>query len=145
MQRALEFLNRAIAIGARLFGGLRRAGMVPHHPCDGPRRGCRPTARFLRARTGGSGDERSSSTPLNGEAHGTLAGVKFMADYDWAGAEESFRRGLELKPGASILFDACGLMLSAQERFDEALAMQRHARELDPLSAVHDLGSRRPR
>jgi Flp pilus assembly protein TadD len=34
------------------------------------------------------------------------------------------------------MFDACGLMLSAQERFDEALAMQRRARELDPLSAV---------
>ena len=75
--------------------------------------------------------------PLNGEAHGTLGALKFMADFDWGGAEESFLRGRQLSPGSSFVLDLFGLMLSAQERFEEALAVQRRSRELDPLTIVH--------
>jgi tetratricopeptide (TPR) repeat protein len=59
-----------------------------------------------------------------------------MADYDWVGAEQSLKRGLELNPGSFFMLDACGLMLAAQERYDEAIGMQRRGRELDPLAAV---------
>lgn len=75
--------------------------------------------------------------PLNGEAHGTLGALKFMADFDWGGAEESFLRGRQLSPGSSFVLDLFGLMFSAQERYEEALAVQRRSRELDPLTIVH--------
>ena len=71
-----------------------------------------------------------------GEAHGTLAFLKFVSDFEWTGAEREFKRAIELNPG-SWTYDVYGLMLSALERYDEAIAAQRRAQELDPLAAVH--------
>jgi eukaryotic-like serine/threonine-protein kinase len=75
--------------------------------------------------------------PHSGEAHGTLGALKFMFDYDWAGAEGSLRQALQLSPGSPFVLDLFGLMLTAQQRYDEALIMQRRSRELDPLMLVH--------
>ena len=71
-----------------------------------------------------------------GEAHGILAFLKFVSDFDWTGAEREFKRAIELNPG-SMTYAVYGLMLSALERYDEAIAAQRRAQELDPLTAVH--------
>jgi serine/threonine-protein kinase len=72
-----------------------------------------------------------------GDAHAWLAVVKFVFAFDWTGAEQGLRRALELDPGNDATYDAYGLMLSALERWDEALEMQRRAQALDPLTAVH--------
>jgi serine/threonine-protein kinase len=136
MQRAVEFFNRAIAIEPGYSAAYAELAWFHIIRAMGHGAGAaRPRDSYALAREAVA--RALELDPLNGEAHGTLAGVKFMADYDWDGAEASFRRALELKPGDSHLFDACGLMYSAQERYDEGLAMQRHARELDPLSGVH--------
>ena len=71
-----------------------------------------------------------------GDAHGILAFLKFVSDFDWTGAEREFKRAIELNPG-SWTYAVHGLMLSALERYDEAIAAQRRAQELDPLTAVH--------
>ena len=135
LQRALAFLNRAIVLEPAYSAAYAALAWVHIIRAMGHGAGAaRPRDSYALAREAVA--RALELDPLNGEAHASLAAVKFMADFDWAGAEESFRRALELKPGDSFLFDACGLMFSAQERFDEALAMQRHARELDPLSAV---------
>ena len=135
MQRALEFLNRAIALEPRYSAP--HAQLAWFHIIQALGHGAgsaRPRDSYARAREEAA--RALELDPLNGEAHGTLGSLKFMADYDWVGAEESFRRALALIPGDFFILDACGLMLSAQERFDEALSMQRRARELDPLAAV---------
>ncbi len=75
--------------------------------------------------------------PRSGDAHGTSGALRFLADYDWAGAEESLGTALRLSPGSAFVLDFLGLMLSAQGRYDEALAAQRRSRELDPLTMVH--------
>jgi TolB-like protein/Tfp pilus assembly protein PilF len=71
-----------------------------------------------------------------GDAHSTLALIKFVADFDWDGAERAFHRALELNPGSAESYDAFGLMLAALERHDEAIAMRRRAQELDPLAPI---------
>jgi serine/threonine protein kinase/tetratricopeptide (TPR) repeat protein len=71
-----------------------------------------------------------------GDAHATLALIRFVADFDWAGAERAFHRALELNPGSAESYDGFGLMLAALERHDEAIAMRRRARELDPLAPI---------
>lgn len=136
IQKAVEFLTRAIALEPGYSAAYAELGWVHIIRAMGHGAGAaRPRDSYALAREAVA--RALELDPQNGEAHGTLGAVKFMADFDWAGAEASFRRALELKPSDSFLFDACGLMYSAQERFDEALAMQRHARELDPLSGVH--------
>jgi serine/threonine protein kinase/tetratricopeptide (TPR) repeat protein len=135
MQRALELLNRAIALEPRYSAPHAEVAWVHIIRALGHGAGAaRPRDSYARAREAVA--RALELDPLNGEAHGTLGSLKFMADYDWVGADESFRRGLELKPGDFFMLDAYGLMLSAQERYDEALAVQRRARELDPLAAV---------
>jgi DNA-binding winged helix-turn-helix (wHTH) protein/tetratricopeptide (TPR) repeat protein len=68
------------------------------------------------------------------EAHASLAMIKFWYDYDWPGAEQEFRRALELNSGASLARQRYGEYLMFMERFDEALAELRLAQSLDPLS-----------
>ena len=77
--------------------------------------------------------------PELGEAHSTFAFLKCIAEYDWVGAEPGFRRALELNPNSADALDYYGRLLSSLERYDEAIAMQTRARELDPLAHPADV------
>ena len=59
---------------------------------------------------------------------------------DWPGAEREYKRAIELEPNDSDAYDSLGFMLSFQKRHDEAIAMERRAVELDPLSKRGGLG-----
>jgi tetratricopeptide (TPR) repeat protein len=61
--------------------------------------------------------------------------VKFLYDWDWAGAEKEFRRALELDPNSLDAHSTFAGMLMALGRFPEALAEIGRAQERDPLSA----------
>jgi tetratricopeptide (TPR) repeat protein len=67
------------------------------------------------------------------EAHAVLGYLKVGCDYDWAGAEVELKQAIELNPNSGNAYDYYGLLLSALERYDEALVMQQRAHELDPL------------
>ena len=69
-----------------------------------------------------------------GEAHCVLATFKFIADFDWDGAEREFKRALELTPGNADTYDLYGRMCSALQRYDEGIAMLKRAQELDPMA-----------
>ena len=77
--------------------------------------------------------------PELAEAHAVLGHLNYASDYDWAGAEREFRRAIELNPNSGDAFDMFGLMLSAQERYEEALEAQARAHELDPLAHRMDI------
>jgi TolB-like protein/Flp pilus assembly protein TadD len=74
-----------------------------------------------------------------GEAHGISALIQFAFDFDWAGAERSFRRALELRPGSAQARQHYGWLCSSLERYEDALRELRRARELDPLLIPTDL------
>jgi TolB-like protein/Flp pilus assembly protein TadD len=135
LRRALEFFERAIAIEPRYALSYAQMSWVHVVLALGHGAGAaRPLESYARAKEAVA--KALEIDPLCGDAHGVLGSIRFMADYDWAGAEQSLRRGLELTPGSFFMLDAYGLMLAAQERYDEALAVQRRARDLDPLAAV---------
>jgi serine/threonine-protein kinase len=73
------------------------------------------------------------------EAHAVLGHLKYACDYDWTGAEAEFKRAIELNPNSGDTFDMYGLLLSSQERYDEAVAAQDRAHELDPLAHRMDI------
>jgi TolB-like protein/DNA-binding winged helix-turn-helix (wHTH) protein len=73
--------------------------------------------------------------PKLAEAHVQMGRIKQQADFDWAGADASFRRAIALEPG-----NPEGVRLAASSaallgRFDQALPLARRAIDLDPLNA----------
>jgi len=76
------------------------------------------------------------------EAHTSLAAIIEEYDRDWPAAEREYRRGIELNPSYATGHQWYGSFLSAQGRHEEAIAQEKKARELAPLSArmAVDLG-----
>ena len=68
------------------------------------------------------------------EAHSTLGINKLWYERDWAGAENEFKRALELNPSNAEANRRYGLFLTVSGRFSEAAAQTRRIEELDPLS-----------
>lgn len=62
--------------------------------------------------------------------------ARFAYDWDWEGAEEDFRRALELDPQYDLAHHWYATYLSAMGRHEEALARINRALELDPLSVA---------
>ena len=76
-----------------------------------------------------------------GEAHGVVALLRFVCDFDWTGAEQEFRLALEMSPGSADIHDHYGWMCSALERYDDALRLAKRAVELDPLAHRTDVAT----
>ena len=74
-----------------------------------------------------------------GEAHNALAWVKYVHDWDFPGAEEEFKRAINLSPGNANVHLWYGNYLAQAGRFDESISEMNTAQSLDPLSPV--LGS----
>src|SRR5262245_17282603 len=70
------------------------------------------------------------------EAHASLAYVKFYYDRDHAGAEQEFRRAIELNPSYATAYHWFALALSAMGRHGEAAEQMKYAERLDPRSAI---------
>jgi serine/threonine-protein kinase len=69
------------------------------------------------------------------EAHTSLA-YACVLDWEWAGAEEEFRRAIQLNPDYALAHHFYGFLLSALGRAEEAFAEFRQALEIDPLSLI---------
>ncbi len=67
-------------------------------------------------------------------AHTSLGLVKVFGDWDWSGAEQDFRRAIELDPSDSWARQTYAMLLSLTGRLDEALVELTRAYQRDPLS-----------
>jgi len=68
------------------------------------------------------------------EAHAALGHIKVQYEYDWAGAEKAYQRGIELNSTYANAHLFYALCLTQLGRFDEGLAAIRRAQELEPSS-----------
>jgi TolB-like protein/DNA-binding winged helix-turn-helix (wHTH) protein/cytochrome c-type biogenesis protein CcmH/NrfG len=73
--------------------------------------------------------------PNLAEAHAQMGRIKEQADFDWAGADASFRRANALEPGNPEFVRLAGVSAAYAGRLDEALQLDRRAVDLDPLNA----------
>ena len=130
MDKSVEYFQQAIA---RAPGyAMAHAGLADAYTVQA----------FLRAsgRTEAVGKARAAVTraleldPDLGEAHAALARVRYLFEWDWAGADNEFRRALSLSPGSEDVHEAYGSFLITMLRLDEGLAESREAARLDPLS-----------
>jgi DNA-binding winged helix-turn-helix (wHTH) protein/TolB-like protein/Tfp pilus assembly protein PilF len=74
--------------------------------------------------------------PTLAEPHATLGLLKSKFDWDFAGAQEEFRRSFALNPGYATAHHWAGQNLTAMGEFEAANAELRKAQELDPLSRM---------
>jgi len=72
--------------------------------------------------------------PNMGEAHSALGSYKDVYEWDFAGAEQEYRRAIELSPNYATGHHWFAEMLAEQGRFDESLVEFKKALELDPFS-----------
>jgi DNA-binding winged helix-turn-helix (wHTH) protein/TolB-like protein/TPR repeat protein len=72
-----------------------------------------------------------------GEAHLSLAKVKFFYHWDAPGFERELQRALDLNPHDADAHGMRGTYLTAIGKFDEAVAARQRALELDPLSPLY--------
>jgi serine/threonine-protein kinase len=76
------------------------------------------------------------------EARVALGHIKLWLDWDWAGAEAEFRRGISLDARSALAHNQYAMYLGVLGRIPEALAEARSAQQLEPLSPIvnADLG-----
>src|SRR5271168_4440930 len=73
--------------------------------------------------------------PNLAEAHAQMGRIKEQIDFDWAGADASYRRAVELEPGNPDFAGYAAISAERLGRFDDDLQLQRRAVDLDPLDA----------
>lgn len=71
-----------------------------------------------------------------GEAHASLARIKFHYELDFPGAEKEFKLAMQLNPNYAAAPGWYGLFLAWMSRPDECVAVVRRAKELDPLTPI---------
>ena len=101
--------------------------------------GLPPEEAYRRAREAGA--RSLELDPTLGEAYCVRAYLKFVSEFDWAGAEQDFRSAIDLNPNSADTLDVYGRMLTALGRHDEALDAQKRAGELDPLAHRTDVAT----
>lgn len=75
-----------------------------------------------------------------GDAHASLATVKRLFEWDWAGAEAEYLTALVLSFNSAMVHQAYGAHLAATGKAEEAIRELRRSEEIDPLSAVVNVG-----
>jgi serine/threonine-protein kinase len=94
--------------------------------------GVPPADAFPKARAAAS--KALELQPDLAEAHTALASVKEDYDWDWSGAEQSYKRAISINPGYEVAHAWYSSLLVELGRMPEALAEAKRAQELDPLS-----------
>jgi serine/threonine-protein kinase len=136
-RQAIEYFHQAITRDvkyAAAFSGIAMAYVELAETGEMP-----PDEAFPRAK-----EAAARAIALDGDladAHSMVAYVKMTYEFDWAGAEAEFKRALELNPNAADAYDLYGRLLQGLERYDEAIAMQERAQELDPIVNKTDVAT----
>jgi len=70
------------------------------------------------------------------QAWASLAAVRWWFEWDWDGAEQAYRRAIDLNPNYATAHDGYAMFLCGRGRFGEALEQTTKAADLDPLSLI---------
>ena len=143
--QGVHFLSQSSSDGQRAIDAFRRAiSFDPDHV--GARAGLARglfTLGFLgkishqegRALALAEANKALDLDPDSSEAHAVLADLRFYYDWDWRGAETSYRRAITLNPSFARARSQFARYLAAARRGDESVAEATSAADLDPMSA----------
>lgn len=130
LQKAIDHFQQAIALDPNF--ALAYAALADAHTALGYLGHVTPVSTFPVARPHAL--KALELDPSLAQAHAALAYIKFYFDWDWAGAEQEFRRALELSPEDPVAHQWFAVYLRAAGRADDAQREVEAAQRLDPLS-----------
>jgi eukaryotic-like serine/threonine-protein kinase len=143
--QGLHFLSRSSADGQRAVDAFRRAttldpGHVGAHA--GLARGLMSLGFFgamshpeARALAAAEVNQALQLDPDSSEAHAVHADLQFYYDWDWTGADQSYRRAIALNPSFARARSQFARYLAAARDRDESIVEAARAAELEPTSA----------
>ena len=141
----MNYLSQSSSDGQRAVDAFRRAiSLDPNHAAAhaGLARGLF-TLGFL----GATSHQEARVTALNevnralaldpdsAEAHAARADLQFYYDWDWAGAEHSYKRAIDLNGSFARARSQYARFLSAAGRSEDAVLQASQATEIEPTSA----------
>lgn len=135
--RAIEYFQRAIAADRSFALAHATLAMAYAELGEGGELEAEVAQRLATA----AAEEALRLDPGLGEAHCAMAHIRAIWEFDWGAAEAEFRRAIELCPSSADAYGVYGRMCAALGRFDEALALQKRAQELDPLAHRTDVAT----
>lgn len=80
--------------------------------------------------------------PNSADVYYVDGAIKFYGDFDWEGAEQSYKKSIELNPNNANAYIRYSAFLGAMNRHEESLDLANRAIALDPISisSLHNLG-----
>jgi TolB-like protein/Flp pilus assembly protein TadD len=132
LRKGIEFFQQAIEADPTYAEA--HAGLADSYNILADMSSMRPSEGFAIARA--AIDRALEIDDQIAEAHTSLGFLRAFSEWNWAGAEESYRRAIALNPGYATAHQWCAELLVILARFDEALASARRAHSLDPLAFI---------
>jgi len=134
--KALEFFEKAIKIDPNF--ALAYTGKADCYSTLGWYDYLSPREVYLQVK---SSAEKALEIDNNlAEAHTSFAHAKQEYEWDFAAAEKSYQRAIELNPNYATSHHWYGLFLNQLGRHEEAIAEIKLAQQLDPLSLIIKTG-----
>ena len=81
-------------------------------------------------------EQAKSINPKLASAYTSIAWVQHNYEYDWAGAEKNYRKGIELNPNYATGNHWYGIFLDHIGRTEESIQKAKKATQLDPTSKI---------
>ncbi len=132
LRRGIEFFQQAIEADPTYAEAY--AGLADSYNILADLSAIRPSQGFAIAR--GAIDRALEIDDQIAEAHTSLGFLHAFNDWNWAGAEQSYRQAIALNPGYATAHQWLAELMVSQARFDEALEAARRAQSLDPLAFI---------
>lgn len=133
-EKAIENYERAIALDPNYAPAY--AGLANAYTAVALEGGGNPREQYPKAK---AAIEKALAIDDNlAEAHSYSGEIKFVFEWDFAGAEGEHKRAIELNPNSSAAHRMYALLLSQPlGRFDEAIAEIKTAIDLEPASVLN--------
>ena len=136
LRRGIEYFQQAIDLDPGY--ALAYAGLADSYNLLAGYSALSPREAFPRAKAAARKALEIDDTLA--EAHTSLAFVMLAYDWDWAGAERTFKRAISLDPAYATAHHWYALLLVATSRTVEGVNEVKRAQELEPLSLAISTG-----
>ena len=132
MRTAIAFFEKALEIDP--LYALAFAGLADSHNMLGNVKAVPPGEAYPTAKT--KAMQGLAIDDEVAELHSSLGFIQRFWEWDWAAAEASFKRAIEINPGYATAYRFYGQLLVSLGRFDEAIETGEKGLALDPLSPM---------